>query len=204
MTPRNAPASSRSPKLPVVCMLISRSVPVHHNPAACPRIPLQELLARLLRRRARECTISSSTRTSPPTRLRDHRTHRIHVEIQRPEQRPVRVALQIRHMIAARERRDTPGRPSDAGTTQALPAGRTSRRNCPSAARKNPASAPAGSRFSNGFAIDRLITGDPVRDESLGTPSRNPSASTPRIRTAASPSDPAAGLPAAATRSSGV
>ena len=39
-----------------------------------------------------------------PADLRHHRAHRIHVEIQRPQQRQIWIRLQIRHMLLPVER----------------------------------------------------------------------------------------------------
>ena len=104
---------------------VSRSVPVDHH----ARPVLSETASGTPRRPPAwspcRITISSSTRTLPPVHLRHHRTHRVHVEIQRPQQRQLRVRLQVRHVRLAGR---TPCRPvplSGSGTPPALPAGRT-------------------------------------------------------------------------------
>ena len=89
-------------------LLVTRCVTIDEHSGIVPRIPLQELLARQLGRPAPDHDFAQHPHHSVRPKLRDQRTHRIHVEIQRPPQSLGWIHLYRLHMLIAVECRVHP------------------------------------------------------------------------------------------------
>src|ERR1035438_506812 len=83
-------------------LAVPRCVAVYHDSAPVIGKPLFELLASFMRTGVPQSDFVQHE-YRPALDLRHYRRHRVHVEIQRPQQRAIRVRAQALHMIAAVE-----------------------------------------------------------------------------------------------------
>ena len=166
-------------------LLVSRCVPVHRHPAPMLCVPRQKLRAGFKRGSVPDHDLVQHAHVAV-SHLRHHRTHRVHVEIQRPKQRQIRIRLQLLHVRAPVERRVYPRALQAQVLAQNLLLVEAFVVALLATARSSPECGPAG---TGSRAASPPPPRTRVRDPpgTSGRPSRNPSASTPRIRTGAPP-----------------